>query len=370
MSLETAAYDYHLPPECIAQQPVEPRDASRLLVLHRATGRVEHRRFRDLPEYLEPGDLLVANDSEVIPARLKARKETGGLLDLLLLRPLSADQALPTWVDPEHPVLGTSCWLALVGGRVRPGTRFRLEPADGPPGQVTGFQTPDIRGEVVACAPDGQRLLCFDQALEPWLAQMGELPLPPYIQARSVDPGRYQTVYARRPGSAAAPTAGLHFTPDLLATLAGRGVAWQTVTLHVGLDTFRPVAAEHLVDHDMHAEWASLGPACSSAIADARRRGGRVVAVGTTAVRVLETAGRRAEGQAPPPFEGWTDLFLYPGQPFLTVDALVTNFHLPRSSLLMLISAFAGRERVLACYQEAIRLGYRFFSFGDAMLIL
>lgn len=371
MSLATSDYNYDLPPAQIAQRPAEPRDASRLLVLHRATGLVEHRGFRDLPEYLRTGDVLVANDSRVIPARLRARKDTGGALEILLLRPLALDAARPAWVGAalEGPA---DVWLALVGGRVRPGTRFVLE--DGGVarrGNARSPGAPTIEGEVLACSEDGQRLLRFAQPLEPWLEALGEAPLPPYIHERAVDPQRYQTVYASAPGSAAAPTAGLHFTPDLLARVAERGVDWQTVTLHVGLDTFRPVEAANLTEHQMHAEWACLSEACAGAIAGARRGGGRVVAVGTTAVRVLETAGMQASGQPLAPFEGWTDLYLYPGgRPFAVVDALITNFHLPRSSLLMLVSAFAGREQVLACYEEAVREGYRFFSFGDAMLIL
>lgn len=369
MSLATSDYDYSLPPAQIAQQPAEPRDASRLLVLHRGTGVVEHRRFRDLPEYLRTGDVLVANDSRVIPARLRARKDTGGAIEILLLRLLAPDAARPVWAGAtmEGP---TYTWLALVGGRVRPGTRFTLEERAARLGNAYRG-APRIEGEVLACSEDGQRLLRFDQPLEPWLAALGEAPLPPYIHERAVDPERYQTVYANAPGSAAAPTAGLHFTPDLLARVAAQGVVWQTATLHVGLDTFRPVEAANLAEHQMHAEWACLSAVCADAIAGARRGGGRVVAVGTTAVRVLETAGRQAPAQPLAPFEGWTDLFLYPGgRPFAVVDALITNFHLPRSSLLMLVSAFAGREQVLACYEEAVREGYRFFSFGDAMLIL
>lgn len=376
MSLCTTDFDYELPADRIAQVPAEPRDASRLMVLDRASGRVEHRTFRDLPEYLDAGDVMVANDSRVLPARLHARKDSGGGLEILLLRQLSGPgAAAPAWAAGRGA--GPGYWLALIGGRVRVGTGFTLVPpapvrnpsgSGGPPYGARPFAT--VRGEVLACSDDGQRLLRLESADPGWLEAFGELPLPPYIRSRDHDAERYQTVYAREPGSAAAPTAGLHVTPALLERLRNKGVAWQTVTLHVGLDTFRPVEAEALSEHKMHAEWARLGADCATALGRARAAGRRVIAVGTTSVRVLESAARASAGPEIEPFEGWTRLFLYPGQPFRLVDALVTNFHLPRSSLLMLAAAFAGRERILRCYDEAIREGYRFYSFGDAMLIL
>jgi len=360
MALLTSDFDYQLPTHLIAQEPVEPRDRSRLLVLERASGTIRHALFQDLPEILGPSDLLVGNDSRVIPARLAAHKESGGGLELLLLRPLAADdrgaaQDVAAGADPWR-------WLCLIGGRVRPGTRFVLD--RGAPGAET------VRGTVEATFEDGQRLVAFDRDLLPLLDDLGTMPLPPYIRRPLDRPERYQTVYAARAGSAAAPTAGLHFTPRLLERLGSRGIGWETVTLHVGLDTFRPVEVERLEDHRMHQEWVELPERTLRGIVDHRRRGGRVLAVGTTSVRVLESAARASRPGPLRPFAGWTDLFLYPGASFEVVEGLITNFHLPRSSLLMLVSAFAGREAIAAAYAEAIREGYRFFSFGDAMLIL
>lgn len=362
MTLLTRDFDYHLPPHLIAQEPVEPRDGSRLLVLERASGTIRHALFRDLPEILGPDDLLVGNDSRVIPARLAAHKESGGGLEILLLRPHSAsgDEVLSLGSDLLRP--GPWRWLCLIGGRVRPGTRFVLDRVG--PGKGA------VRGTVEAVFEDGQRLVAFDSDPLPILDALGTMPLPPYIRRPLDRPERYQTVYAAHPGSAAAPTAGLHFTPRLLERLAQRGVGWETVTLHVGLDTFRPVEVEALADHRMHREWAELPEPAVRAIEGRRQGGGRVVAVGTTSVRVLESAARAAMPGPLRPYAGWTDLFLYPGAAFAVVDALITNFHLPRSSLLMLVSAFAGREAIAAAYAEAIRAEYRFFSFGDAMLIL
>ena len=341
----TDAYDYDLPAELIAQQPIEPRDAARLLVVDRSSGRIEHRVFRDLPDLLRPGDLLVANRSRVIPARLHGhRLPTGGAAELLLLR-----------------ARGGGAWEALV----RPAKRLQV-------GSRIGFGGRDVFAEVVERGEAGGRVVRFvgadgrpveGPAFDRWLAGFGETPLPPYIKTPLADPERYQTIYAREPGSAAAPTAGLHFTPELLFRLRERGVDLVHVTLHVGLDTFRPVEVEDLREHRIHAEWCQLGAATAERIAASRRRGGRVVAVGTTAVRVLETS--RGE-----PYEGDTRLFIYPGHRFQVVDALITNFHLPRSSLLMLVSAFAGRELVRRAYAVAVEQRYRFFSFGDAMLIV
>lgn len=351
--MKTAAFDYHLPPELIAQTPLEPRDASRLLVVRRSDGSLAHRRFRDLGEYLQPGDLLVLNESRVIPARLQARKvPSGGRVELLLLT--------------RHDA---RTWEALVGGRrARPGTRLRVEP---PPASSA---VAPVEAEVVAETPAGGRLVRFAAPVDDLLEALGEVPLPPYIHAPLADRERYQTIYARTRGSVAAPTAGLHFTPALLESLQQRGVEFGLVTLHIGLDTFRPVQEERVEDHRIHREWCRLDEETAAAIARTRAHGRRVVAVGTTSVRVLETAARQAEAQGVEgpvvPYAGWTDLFIYPGYRFRLVDRLVTNFHLPRSSLLMLVSAFAGRELILRAYAEAVRERYRFYSLGDAMLIL
>ncbi len=341
--LRTADFDYDLPPELIAQQPVEPRDHARLMVLQRATQAITHARFYDLPRFLRPGDLLVANQTRVIPARLWGRKvPTGGKVELLLLRAEAADT-----------------WQALVRGRgLRPGRRIAL---------AAGFEA-----EIIADLGGPLRRVRFNQPLDPEaLAQVGQVPLPPYIHQPVADPERYQTVYAREPGSAAAPTAGLHFTPRLLQTLQRQGIGWATVTLHVGLDTFAPVKEEDPRQHRMHTEWCRVPPETAARIRETKARGGRVVAVGTTAVRTLETAALHApQGQLIAAWEGDTDLFILPGFRFRVVDGLITNFHLPRSTLLMLVSAFAGREFILRAYEEAKAQGYRFFSFGDAMLIL
>ena len=357
--MRTDEFDYHLPEELIAQTPVEPRDSSRLLVVHRDTGKLEHRRFRDIGEYLRPGDLLVANESRVLPARLMARKvPSGGKVEVLLLRP----QHSPEDADSEPRV-----WEALVS----PGRRVY-------DGSVLGFGD-DARGayleaEVVSRTELGGRLLRFSEPPRPLLDRLGEMPLPPYIHEKLGDPERYQTVYARAEGSAAAPTAGLHFTPRLLEELQASGIGFATVVLHVGLDTFRPVHEVDVADHAMHSEWYSLGPDTAQAINRARSEGGRIVAVGTTSVRVLESLAS-AQGislhdrtHLVEPGEGWTRLFITPGYRFGLVDAMVTNFHLPRTTLLMLVSAFARRDLVLRAYREAIRERYRFYSFGDAML--
>jgi len=355
--VRTADFDYDLPPELIAQTPVEPRDAARLMVVNRATGELAHRRFRDLPEYLRSGDLLVFNESRVIPARLFARKPTGGQVEVLLLRPRSE-----------------AVWEVLVRGR-RVRTGLRLTILDGPEGKPVGAEA-----EVVEEGERGLRVLAFDRPVLSLAEEVGQVPLPPYIHEPLRDPERYQTVFARTPGSAAAPTAGLHFMPELLLRLREMGVRLAFVTLHVGLDTFQPVREERVEDHRMHTEYCSLRPEVAEQINRTKLEGGRVVAVGTTSVRVLETAALRAtegvsEGtccgwQTVAAFEGNTDLFIYPGFRFRVVDVLITNFHLPRSTLLMLVAAFCGKELMDKAYQEAIRLRYRFYSFGDAMLIL
>lgn len=338
--LRTSDFDYHLPPDRIAQTPVEPRDAARLLVLDRVSGSLSHHHFRDLPLFLRPGDLLVANDSRVRPARLLGHKlPSGGRVELLLLKPVDA-----------------LTWETLARGRrLTPGARLSL--GDG-----------QARAEIVGETEAGGRIVRFDDPIEPLLPQIGIMPLPPYIHTTLTDTERYQTVYSRVVGSAAAPTAGLHFTPELIQRLADMGVGFAFVTLHVGLDTFRPVEVEDAHSHVMHSEWAELSAATAQAIAATKAHGGRVIAVGTTAVRVLETAALATSPLAA--YAGWTRLFITPGYEFRVVDGLITNFHLPRSTLLMLVSAFASREAIHAAYQTAIAENYRFFSFGDAMLIL
>lgn len=336
--MKTSEFDYHLPPEMIAQHPVEPRDSSRLLVVHRDTGALEHRIFRDVTEYLRPGDILVCNDSRVIPARIYGRKaETGGKVEVLLVSKRGAKE-----------------WEALVRGRrVRPGMRLTL-------GET-------LEAEVVAVTESGSRVLAFDEPVEPHLEALGVVPLPPYIHEPLEDPERYQTIYARVQGSVAAPTAGLHFTPHLLDTILTMGCKIAFVTLHIGMDTFRPIKEEDIEEHRIHTEWCEVSPEAAEQIREARAIGGRVVAVGTTAVRALETAAQSGEVDA---FSGSTGLYIYPGYTYRVVDVMLTNFHLPRSTLLLLVSAFAGKGLMDRAYREAIAERYRFYSFGDAMLIL
>ena len=345
--MKTSDFDYHLPPELIAQTPLEPRDSCRLLVLDRRAGSVEHRSFRDLPDYLDPGDVLVMNDSRVLPGRLVGRREaTGGRVELLLLRRVGPG----TWrvmVKPARPL--------------RPGVRARVPR----PGHE------DVEVEVLEAEPDGVRVvrLSTEEGLEWW----GQVPLPPYIHARLEDPEAYQTVYARQPGSAAAPTAGLHFTREMLDGLRTRGVELAFVTLHVGLDTFAPVRADDPAAHSIHGEYFELAETEARKLREARASGRRIMAVGTTSVRVLEqvASGRGGEDRRDiPAGSGWADIYILPGHTFRLVDAMVTNFHLPRTTLLMLVSAFAGKEEVLRAYDEAVRRGYRFYSFGDAMLLV
>ncbi len=344
--MRTSDFDYELPPELIAQVPLAERDASRLLVLDRADGSLRHRTFRDLPEVLAPGDLVVVNRSRVFPARLLGTRRGGGRAEVLLLRPLP---------DPRE-------WEALL----RPARR--LTPGD----QVE--IAPDFRVTILSGAfgPEGRRRVRLESEADPWsaLERLGHVPLPPYIARADGDEDkeRYQTVFARERGSVAAPTAGLHFTPELLRRLAERGVERAEIVLHVGPGTFRPVKAESVEEHRVDPERYELPSETATAIERTRARGGRVVAVGTTTVRTLEsavdTAGAVRAGS------GETDRVIVPGSRFAAVDALVTNFHLPRSSLLLLVSAFAGRERILDAYEEAKRERYRFYSYGDAMLIL
>jgi len=355
--LKTAKFDYDLPPELIAQTPIEPRDASRLMVVDRSSGEIIHRHFCDLPDFLQPGDLLVHNESRVIPARLFARKPTGGKVEILLLRQRSGDT-----------------WDTLVRGkRVRAGMELKL--LDGPDGQPIGAEA-----QVIEEGERGARVLAFDQPALSLAERVGVTPLPPYIHTQLQDAERYQTIYARVPGSAASATAGLHFTPELMLELREMGVRSTFVTLHIGLDTFRPVSEACVEEHQMHTEYCSLTPEVARQVNQTRLAGQRVAAVGTTSVRTLETAALGAVGgeacaescpwQAAVAFEGHTDLFIYPGFRFRAVDVLITNFHLPRSTLLMLVAAFAGKELLDRAYAEAIEGRYRFYSFGDAMLIL
>ncbi len=340
-------FAYELPADAIAQLPAEPRDASRLLVLQRSDGAITHARFSDIGGWLRAGDLLVVNDSRVIPARLRGTRSGGGEAEILVLRPVD----------------GSDDWEALV----RPSRRIRV-------GETVMLRSGD-RVRVGERAGDGTRVVTFDGDPLQVMERDGEIPLPPYIRDRSTEDERYQTVYARPPGSAAAPTAGLHFTDRLLDELAAAGVRRASVTLHVGLDTFRPLEGEFVDEHRIHREWYDVPQETTTAIREARAVGGRIVAVGTTAVRVLETAARSDFAS------GWTDLYITPPHAFSAVDALITNFHLPRSSLLLLVTAFVhhgmrdrspheARDVLLSSYRVALDAGYRFFSFGDATLVV
>jgi len=346
--LKTSDFDYILRESSIAQTPAEPRDSSRLLVLRRDTGELEHRIFRDVSDYLRAGDLLVLNQTRVIPARIYARKETGGRVEILLLR--RRDELT---------------WEALIGGKgLRVGRLVFVEVTDG---TSTENQPIKITVEIVEILDGSERLIKFSEPVEPHFSKVGNVPLPPYIHEKLTDPERYQTVYAKEPGSAAAPTAGLHFTPRLLEELQVKGVRIAYVTLHVGLDTFAPVNEENPEEHKIHSEWCELSQDTADLINQTKQSGGKVVAVGTTSVRTLESAAGQ-DGILP--YNGPTSLFILPGYQFKIVDAMITNFHLPKSTLLMLVSAFAGREKILETYDVAVQEGYRFYSFGDAMLIV
>lgn len=362
-------FNYNLPPELIAQTPLSQRDQSRLLVLDRENGRFSHKTFHDIIDYFKPGDILVANDSRVIPARLFGQKPTGGKVELLLLKQI-----------------GEQTWQAMVGGkRLNEGAEFQLFTHAG--------ELSDVSATISAVLNGPQREITFNQPTNQWLHTLGHTPLPPYIHQTLDDAERYQTVYGRNEGSAAAPTAGLHFSGDLLMALRNKGVLFETVTLHVGLDTFKPVSADQIEDHTIHSEWATLSPESARRINEAKLAGGRLIAVGTTSVRTLETAALRSAGiqgtlqtisardaagetsnlcpwKPVAAFSGPTDLFIYPGYRYRAVDRIITNFHLPKSSLLMLVSAFAGREKILQAYETAVEEKYRFFSFGDAMFII
>ena len=339
--MKTSDFDYELPPELIAQTPLERRDASRLMTLDKDTGEIGHRHFYELPSLLKAGDCLVLNDSRVLPARLIGRRDSGGAAEVLLL----TDKGGKTW----------ECL-------VRPGRKLRE-------GAKVHFGDGDLTAEIVKVLPDGNRLVRFDYEgifLEV-LERLGKMPLPPYIKEELQDKERYQTVYSREVGSAAAPTAGLHFTKELLEEVERMGVKVCYVTLHVGLGTFRPVGEENLEEHDMHSEYCTISQETADAINETKGHGGRVICVGTTSCRTVESwAGEDGFMKAS---SGWTNIYIYPGYRFKVMDALVTNFHLPQSTLIMLVSALAGREHVLAAYGEAVRNRYRFFSFGDAMFI-
>ncbi len=350
--MKTSDFDYNLPSEFIAQTPVEPRDSSRLLVLNRKTGSLEQRIFRDIGEYLNPGDLLVINRTRVIPARIFAHKPTGGRVEVLLLR--------------REDLL---TWECLVGGKgLISGKELIVEFTDVSlvaTSESTGSGDFGLCAEIVEVLEGSRRRLRFSQPIEPYFPRVGNVPLPPYIHEPLKDPERYQTVYARDPGSAAAPTAGLHFTARLIEEIKVKGVDFAEVTLHVGLDTFAPVTEVDPHDHQIHTEWCEISPATVNAITRTRQSGGRIIAVGTTSVRTLESAGQNGIL----PSIGPTSLYILPGYHFTVVDAMITNFHLPKSTLLMLVSAFAGREQVLHAYEVAMQNHYRFYSFGDAMFI-
>lgn len=346
-NLAMSEFDYDLPPELIAQEPLENRSGSRLLVLNRRSGEIAHRQFADLPALLRPGDLLVMNDSRVLPARLVGRRTSGGEVEFLLLRELAADR-----------------WECLM----RPARRLRL-------GEAVAVGPKNQREAAIATARvvekhgDGRAIVELNAHLATNLESFGRVPLPPYIHGVLDDDERYQTVYARESGSTAAPTAGLHFTNETLDALRARGVECAYVTLHVGLDTFRPVTTEFAEDHVIHREWCAVPKESALAIAKARKRKARIIAVGTTAARTLETYGMCPGGQVGEPFSGMTSIYITPGYEWILVDAVVTNFHLPKSSLLLMMSSFAGKATLFEAYREAIWQRYRFFSFGDAMFI-
>ena len=369
LPLNLSEFDYHLPEELIAQNALDVRSASRLLSLNHQTGAIDHRQFTDIVNFFRPGDILVANNSRVIPARLFGRKQTGGKVELLLLRKTESDS-----------------WITLAGGkRLRAGTEIQLNKKDGSDGEITATI------ETVLDGP-GRKVRFSDPNTAEWLHEYGHMPLPPYIRQSLDDSERYQTVYSRPEGSAAAPTAGLHFTPEILHQLRDRGVIFETVTLHVGQDTFKPVSVEDITQHTIHSEWASLSPDVAQRINEAKLAGGRLVSVGTTSTRTLETAALKSAGisgslqtiserdrsgetsaycpwKPVAAYEGPTDLFIYPGYKYRAVDAMITNFHLPKSTLLMMISALAGKENVMRAYKEAVEQKYRFYSLGDSMLI-
>lgn len=339
--MHISLFDYHLPEELIAQEPLSIRDQSRLLVIDRTTGAIKHQNFKDLPSYLREGDLLVTNNTRVIPARLFGRKETGATIEVVLLKQL----------DWKH-------WEALV----RPGKRMK-------PGAEVVFGHGELVAKAIETTASGGRILefSFSGVFEEILDRLGQMPLPPYIHKELPDGERYQTVYSKNPGSAAAPTAGLHFTPNLIEKIKDMGVEWVEILLHVGLGTFRPVKEDNVLKHKMHEEYYEISIEAADKVNKALSENRRIISVGTTSTRSLESAYAHGRVHAQ---KGWTDIFIYPGYEYKVVSGLITNFHLPKSTLLMLVSAFAGREKVMKAYEEAVRERYRFFSFGDAMLII
>lgn len=340
--LKTSDFYYDLPQELIAQEPLKDRSSSRLMTLDKVTGEIEHKHFYDIVDMLDEGDCLILNDTKVLPARLYGvKEETGGAIEFLLLH----KHTLDTWEVILKP-----------GRRAKPGARFV-------------FGNGELKAEVIDIVNDGNRLVKFeyDGIFEEVLDRLGEMPLPPYITKKLEDKDRYQTVYAKNPGSAAAPTAGLHFTPELIEKIKAKGVKLGYVTLHVGLGTFRPVKVDDVNDHKMHSEFYILPQETANLVNETKANGKRVVSVGTTATRTLETCG--LQGLPLKAATGWTDIFIYPGKKFNVIDALITNFHLPESTLIMLVSALAGKDHVMAAYEEAVKERYRFFSFGDAMFI-
>lgn len=340
--MKTHDFWYELPESLIAQTPLMQRDTSRLLVMDRTTGNVSHKHFFDVLEYLKPGDCLVMNDSRVLPARLLGHRPSGGAAELLLLRDL-----------------GDKRWECLA----KPGKKLQV-------GQTVIFGNDELTATVVDVCEDGNRIVEFhyEGIFLEVLERLGKMPLPPYIKAELEDQERYQTVYSRELGSAAAPTAGLHFTNELLDAVRAKGVNTAFVTLHVGLGTFRPVKADEISEHHMHSEYCVINENTAQILNETKKNGGRIICVGTTSCRTLESLVE--ENGLFHPTGKWTDIFIYPGYHFKAMDGLITNFHLPESTLVMLVSAFAGREKILAAYNEAVREKYRFFSFGDAMLIL
>ena len=341
ITVKTSDFNFELPEELIAQTPLAQRDSSRLLTLDKATGRTAHHHFYDVADMLQPGDCLVLNNSRVLPARLIGRRETGGACEVLLL------------IDR-----GDNVWECLV----RPGRKLK-------PGTRVVFGQGELTGEIVSEVEGGNRLVRFryEGIFLEVLERLGRMPLPPYIKAELQESERYQTVYSKVSGSAAAPTAGLHFTPELLKKLEEKGVKLCYVTLHVGLGTFRPVKAENILEHEMHSEYCVIPRETADLINETKRAGGRVICVGTTSCRTIESWAE--EDGTMKASAGWTNIFIYPGYKFKVLDGLITNFHLPESTLIMLVSALAGRENVLAAYKEAVQEKYRFFSFGDAMFI-
>ena len=378
--MEVKDFYYDLPEELIAQDPLEKRDESRFMVIHRDTGEIEHRKFHDIIEYLNPGDCLVINDTKVIPARLLGEKEeTGAAIEVLLLK-----DASERYAELAKSEKNTRIWECLVkpGKKMKPGARAVFGKDE-----ATGEAL--LSAEVIDTVEEGNRIIRFeyDGIWEEVLDKLGEMPLPPYITHKLQDKTRYQTVYAKNEGSAAAPTAGLHFTSELLKEIEDKGIKIARLTLHVGLGTFRPVKVEKIEDHHMHTEYYELTQEAADIINETRAKGGRVISVGTTSTRTLETIGtlqglHKNESavtsdvksdsflQEIKPASGWTNIFIYPGYEFKVVDSLITNFHLPESTLIMLVSAFYNRDDVMAAYEEAVKERYRFFSFGDAMMLI